>query len=59
MNMANNVQEQLRAQLFEMKDKMGEIEHREFLNSSNKEMTNREIQQLRMQLQQANQFIQQ
>jgi len=42
--MATNIQEQLRAQVFELKDKVAEVEHREFLASSSKEMMQREIQ---------------
>lgn len=41
--MSNNIQEQLRQQLFEMKDKLNETEHRDFLTNSTKELMQREI----------------
>lgn len=44
LNMSNTVQEQLRTQMFDLKDKVGEFEHKEFLNSSSKEMMQREVQ---------------
>lgn len=59
LNMSNNIQEQLRAQLFDLKDKVGDAEHKEFIAHSQKDLMQKEIQQLRMQLQQANSFIQQ
>lgn len=34
----------MRQQMFELKDKIGEFEHREFMASSQKEMMQREIQ---------------
>lgn len=43
LNMSNNVQEQLRAQMFEMKEKINEIEHKEFLANSAKDMLQREV----------------
>lgn len=43
LGMSMNVQEQLRTQVFELKDKMNEVEHREFLASSAKEMMQKEI----------------
>ena len=43
--------------MFDLKERMNEVEHREFLATSSKEMMQREIQQLRNQLQQANAFI--
>ncbi len=47
LNIATNVQEQLRSQVFEFKEKINEVEHKEFLANSSKEMMQREIQQLR------------
>jgi len=41
----------MKAQLFEARDRVGELEHKEFLSSSAKDMQAREIQQLKMQLQ--------
>jgi hypothetical protein len=42
-----------------MKDKVGDAEHKEFLANSQRDLMQKEIQQLRLQLQQANSFIQQ
>ena len=36
--MNNVVQEQLKSQVFEMRDKLGEVEHREFLANSTKDL---------------------
>ena len=38
LNMATNIQEQLRGQVFELKEKVNETEHKEFLANSAKEM---------------------
>lgn len=43
LGIATNVQEQLRAQLYEAREKVNDAEHREFLASSAKEMSQREI----------------
>ena len=38
VNMGSSVQEQLKAQLFEMRDRIGDAEHREFLSQSSKDL---------------------
>lgn len=38
INMSNNLQEQLKAQIFDYKDKLSEVEHRDFLNNSTKDL---------------------
>jgi hypothetical protein len=43
LGIATNVQEQLRSQVFELKEKVNEVEHKEFLASSAKDMMQREI----------------
>lgn len=47
LNMATNIQEQLRQQVFDLKEKMNECEHREFLAQSGREMMQKEVVQLR------------
>jgi hypothetical protein len=43
LNISNNVQEQLRSQIFDLKEKVNDAEHREYLASSSKDMMQREI----------------
>ena len=47
LNMVSNMQEQMKAQLFESREHINELEHKDFLSASTKDMMQREIASLK------------